>query len=543
MRFTKEVKPNLHRAERLFFFRPVFFTALFLCLGIAFAYWMRFSHVSSFWLLLGFPLLFIVCASSGADSLFKNAVIISLCLIGFFVGFLSLEKQLDDFIDTPTYTEERIVQGTLIQNNVYGELTVFKLSDLYIDGERTEGELTSYLSTSYAEKYQIGDKLLLRGETLTDVEFFDKYGFRAEDIKTKSRYYIRDVEVVKTGESNNPFLRVRERIREVVYAGMDEDAAAITLGVLLGDTSGIAEDLYDNIRFGGIAHIFAVSGLHVGALFAFCMLLVKKTRGKIPKPIRFFLVAFVLAFYAGVCGFSSSVVRASVICLTFYAFSLCRLHADFLERLGFAALLILFFNPVALFEVGFQLSFLACLGLALFASPIQKGLNRLLSGKVVDPKADDKPLGVLARIKSGGISLFSLSIAAQTFTAPVMMKHFSYLSGWGLLLNILFVPLISAVFSLLLLLVLIACALPLWCSTVLLFAPNAIFHALLLLFEIFDFSTFAITGLNLTGGGLVCWGVGTTVLSDKCNLRAWQKGIISALFLSVFLFSTVFVNL
>ena len=77
----------------------------------------------------------------------------------------------------------------------------------------------------------------------------------------------------------------------------------------------------------------------------------------------------------------------------------------------------------------------------------------------------------------------------------------------------------------------------------LLSVPNVLFHALLLVFEIFDFSRFIIAGIKLSGGGIVCYYIGLIVWSDKLNLRLWQKGVISALFLMMFVMGTVFVNL
>ena len=544
MQFTEEeVQPNIYRAERLFFFRPVFFTSLFLCVGIAFAYAQRFQGISSFWLLCAFPALLLVFLRAKRGEVYKRAAAISLCILAFFIGSLSLDRQLDDFSDCAQTQAQTTVRATLIENAVFDELTILRFSDLYLDGGKTKGELTAYLPTSSAQKYGVGDEFVLYGKLYTDVSFFSEYGFRAEDIKNRACYYMRDMELIKTGKSDNPFYAISERVRKTVYAGMEEDAASVTLGILLGDTRGIAEDLYDNIRFGGIAHIFAVSGLHVGALFAFCIRLVEKTKGRIPKPVRFLLVGFLIVFYAGTCGFTSSVVRAGVICLTFYASSLLRLHADFLERLGLAALVILCVSPVALFEVGFQLSFLACLGIGCLGLPIRNGLTHLFSRRDIDPTADDEPPTVIERIRSGVISAFSMSLSAQVLTAPVLLNAFSYLSVWGLLLNVLFVPLISIAFSWLLAFVFIGCLLPVWWSRVLLSLPNVFFHALLFVFEIFDFSRFIIAGIKLSGSGIVCYYIGLIVWSDKLNLRTWQKGVISALFLMMFVMGTVFVNL
>ena len=112
----------------------------------------------------------------------------------------------------------------------------------------------------------------------TNTEAFDDYGFRAEEVSGRVRFQIDVSSLTVTGKSKNPFLAVRSRLVETLYAGMDEESAAVTCALLTGDTSGIESGLLENVRRGGIAHIFAVSGLHIGALYAFCLFLFRKIR-------------------------------------------------------------------------------------------------------------------------------------------------------------------------------------------------------------------------------------------------------------------------
>jgi competence protein ComEC len=169
---------------------------------------------------------------------------------------------------------------------------------------------------------------------------------------------------VVVGKKFDFFGSIRTRIAEVLYRGMDIETASVTMAVLTGNTAGIEDGLLENMRYGGIAHIFAVSGLHVGDLFAFCLFFTSKTPlRKMPKIARFFLVAFLLIFYGGICGFSASVIRATVLCLVGYAAKLLGVSVDRFEALGVGGVIVLLISPVELFSPGFQLSFLACLGI------------------------------------------------------------------------------------------------------------------------------------------------------------------------------------
>jgi competence protein ComEC len=245
---------------------------------------------------------------------------------------------------------------------------------------------------------------------------------------------------------------------------MDEASAAVTKAVLLGDTSGIEADLYENIRRGGVAHIFAVSGLHVGALFGACLLVIRETPiGRLPAWARLAFAGFVLITYAGGCAFTASVLRATVICLIAYAGKLLQVKIDFLQSLGAAAICILFFQPSALFTAGFQLSFAACFGIALLSKPIGQVFDegaklyrklvpiKLTAAEIEAIKNDDTvPPRISTRIYRAVSAFASASFGAQLFTAPILLKYFGYVSGWALLLNCVFVPLIAMLFSLLL---------------------------------------------------------------------------------------------
>ncbi len=544
----QEIAVNISEKEgdKLFNFRPVFFTAIFLCFGIIFVYAYLFYEISVWWTLVLIPIFTtpFFFYRARREILMALAAVAALVL-SFMIGCFSFGATLDKYADCKRYNGAYSVVGTVVEKAEYEYSIKLVLKDVSIGEHAEKGKLVAYLPLSFGENISVCDEILLLGKVRTETEYFNDYGFRAEDIGNKVRFLVEDVEnCAVIGESSDVFLRIRAIVEERLFGGMDEASAGVTLAVLTGDTSLIEKGLLENVRIGGVAHIFAVSGLHVGALYGFCLWLTEKTRLKaLAKPVRFLMMTVLLMFYAGVCGFSSSVVRAMTLCLVSYAAKLIGTESDMLQSTGLAAIIVLLIKPTELFAVGFQLSFAACIGIALFARPLRLAMEntaefikrkairlfRLNEHARPNPtrKGDASPLSVSARMLRGVISFASVSLAAQIATAPLLLNSFAYLSLWGLLLNGIFVPFISAIFSALLLFVLAASTLPLSWASIILYLPSIVWNIALLLFEGMDFSSFALYGIRLSLGSMICYYGGWIFLTDKWNMPKGVKGFLS----------------
>ncbi len=547
--------------EKLFNFRPVFFTAIFLCLGILFAYARLFYQVSAWWLLCGAPLLIVpFFLYHGRQRRLQAFLAIFTLIFAFGLGNVIFQRQITNYAQATVCEGTHHVVGTVVEMTEYEYSVKVVLNDLQIDKNKEKGKLVAYLPLSFAENVSISDELLLQAGPITDKEIFNEYGFRAYDIGANIRWETKNVEdCVIIGQSSNLFLRIRLRIEQRLFQGMENSAASVTLAVLTGDTAQMEDGLLENVRMGGIAHIFAVSGLHVGALYGFCLWLIEKTRLRvITKPIRFLLVASLLVFYAGICGFSSSIMRAMTLCLVSYAAKLIGTDSDMLQSTGLAAIFILLLNPTELFAIGFQLSFVACLGIALFARPIrfviESGagkikialikLFRLQERARPNPKrkGEASPPSIAERIWATAVSFTSVSLAAQIATAPLLLHAFGYLSLWGLLLNGIFVPFISGIFSVLLLFVGVACLLPSAITVILLYIPSIVWSAVLLLFEGIDFSSFALYNIHISIGSAISYYGGFIFLTDKWNMSKYFKKVFAVVFFLTFVITMYALN-
>ena len=529
---------------RIVNFRPVFCIACFLILGILVGYF-RIVDEQPIWI----AVLIVLALPLVAGVLFRGKTrfiaYLVLFYLFFFIGFSSFSLATANHRDSPTFNGEYVVCGTVVEKNVqsYGGEVV--LTNLSIGGEEVAGKLTFRLYDGDFAAVDFCDRItaLMQVSTANAVE--GAYGFRAEAIANRELYRGSEPTWYRVdGVEFRLGAFLRGRLQNALYTGMSEENAAVAVAILLGNTSGIEEGLLENVRYGGVAHIFAVSGLHIGAAFAFCLLLFRDKR--VPAPIRFLFIAAILLLYGGVCGYSASVVRATVTCLVLYGCSLLGMKYDGLESLSLAACVVLLIYPTLLFGVGAQLSFGACLGIVLLSRPLNrvmggaiygvfKWVKHTLLGVPKPPKPNmfkgntlPKPLPWQAVDKV--ISFLSVSMAAQLATAPILYLSFGYFSVISLLLNCLFVPMITLGFSPLLVFALVGAFLPSSLLPIVFYLPNLLLGASTLLFHIFDFSSGVIRELHLLPQSVICYYAALIFCTDKINFCKWQKRTVAATF-------------
>lgn len=525
---TIPMEEKRDNSSKLFNFRPVFFSAVFFVLGIVLArVFVEYALPAWLWCLCipvaGLPFCFV---TSKREAI-QRGIAVTVMSLFFLLGIGGFVWQIRDFQDARGYFGEYTVHGRVANRVDSGTFSWLEIDNLRIDGTKENGKLIAYLPTDSVLNIQLADKVVLLGNVDTDTALFDEDGFRSYALENNAPYIMRVKNAVVEGHAFHFFLDVRQKALDVVREGMDNTPAEIFVALLLGETSGIDKGLLENVRYGGIAHVFAVSGLHVGALFG-CLLFIMKRKPfyRIPKPVRFCIMGAVLLFYGGICSFSSSVIRATVMCLCYYASSLLGIESDGLENVGGSCIIATLISPCSVFGAGYQLSFTACLGILLLGRRLEEGIwllwgkCRALAGIPVRkylPHEQTHPLTVLQTMESKSISFLSVTLSAQIFTAPIQILAFGYLSVWSLLLNCIFVPLIGALFPLLLAVVSVTVLLPVGVSFVLLYIPNLLLSLLALLFSLADFTAVAITNIHLTLFSTLAYYFALLLCTDKWN--------------------------
>ncbi len=241
---------------------------------------------------------------------------------------------------------------------------------------------------------------------------------------------------------SNPLLALAWHVRRRVMLGIGRSLpatqAAVLGGILIGQKADLPPELLDSFVRTGTVHILASAGLHVG-IIALCLLGLFRW-ATVPHKLSALLLVFTLALYALVCGGRPSVTRAVVVAIVYLGGQLCGRAPDGPTTLGAAAGLILFLQPTALWESGFQLSFLTVLTLAVgmplwiaFWHPkIERRVARGLSRKAV----------------IGAIDLCGLSMLAQMGALPIVARDYNQVSLLGVPTNLLVVPLLFLVIPL-----------------------------------------------------------------------------------------------
>jgi competence protein ComEC len=211
----------------------------------------------------------------------------------------------------------------------------------------------------------------------------------------------------------------RRVFRHWILPGPEE---GLVRAMVLGDRTGVGPETADAFRAAGTFHVLALSGAQVALLAG--MLLGALRLARAPASTTAVITALSVAFYAAFVGGDVPVVRAAVMAIVVVAGRALDLDADLPNLLGLAALALLAHRPSNVFDVGFQLSFGATLGLLLLTGRLLTLFPRL-------------PLRLEAALAG--------SLAAQVALLPLLASQFHRLTPAALVLNLIAVPLSGAV--------------------------------------------------------------------------------------------------
>src|SRR5690606_26076267 len=168
---------------------------------------------------------------------------------------------------------------------------------------------------------------------------------------------------------------VRERVAGGLAAVLAPDQAAVMAGLVLGQRQGLPPELEATFQRAGVMHLLAVSGLHVGFVAGAAWRLLAAAR--VPRPLAAVVGSVLVWVYVLAAGARPPAVRAGVgSTLGLLAAALAR-ERDMATALAVGALILLVENPLALFDVSFQLSFAATAGILVAYGPIRRALGRL----------------------------------------------------------------------------------------------------------------------------------------------------------------------
>ena len=205
-------------------------------------------------------------------------------------------------------------------------------------------------------------------------------------------------------------------------------------GIILADRTEMDAEMVSDFSKSGLVHFLAISGTHLAIIFWLILYLLKPI---FPAKFRKIPIVLSLLFiwsFTIFIDYGSSVVRSCLMITAYYSFVLLQRKPDLLHAMAIAGFAILIFDTHQVFDVGFQLSFVAVFGIFWLNTPILKNLPR--------PKN---------KIQDFLFNVVSMSLAAQIATLPLVIFYFHQYSFLSIVANVIIVPFseIIIIFSLL----------------------------------------------------------------------------------------------
>ncbi|MBE7087775.1 MAG: ComEC/Rec2 family competence protein [Clostridiales bacterium] len=505
-------------------FRPLTYFAVSLCLGILIAYAFIFGKILLAVLLLTLSIFLHValflfykggerfCGKALVKvKLISIAVAVMLAVIGGVTYFLTVNSYQSADLKTMEYTLTARVASVSPTDSGSAVL----LTDLRFSDESVKTDYKCMLYVYGATSLKAGDLISFTAELENrQVLYENRYSstFVQDSIKYTALIDNKGLAVLDSDPTT--FERVNEFIKNTLKNNMDEKAFTVSYAILCGNSDYVDDSVLENFRTAGVAHIFAVSGLHIG----FCALVLNFLANKLNlnKYLKFFIIISVLLFYSGICGFTPSSLRATIMTGVMLIAELVGKKYDGLSSISFACILILLFSPAQLFLVGFQLSFGVVLGIALISRPIARLLKFL-------PHRLALSVGTV--------------LSAQLFSLPITLTVFGYFSVVSALINLLFLPVVGVLYVFLFAMTLLGglFAIP----KITLFLPTQFMNILVDVINFFDYRGLVVSGIIVSSFSVFYYG-GIVFASDRINLSTLSRTIVSISCVIVFVLGSVF---
>ena len=496
---------------------PVLFAAS-LCAGILFSTVLIYFRLSEIFILIPTVIALAACVPVAIikGGVRKPLIIVSAAVF-FVVGAVYLYSQYVAFavggvLDGVTVRVSGKVTDTGVTS---GGIDYIILSGVTVNGEKIGGKVAAYLTDSAGGYCRRGYTV----EFYTELEKqnFIEFGAVGYNACRGVKYICTVAGGMKSTWRFDLFGEINHAFERTLFDNLDGETAAVCYAMLTGNTDAISEGTLSSFRYGGIAHVFAVSGLHIGVIYGALSFIFKRTG--VNRYASTVIKIVVIFLYSGVCLFSPSSVRALVMCSVSATAGCFHRKRDSLNSLASAAVILLLINPLYLYGVGFVLSFAAVLGILLLSKNISKLFGFL-------PK---KPANAL-----------SVGLSAQISTFPVQLTSFGYISAAGLILNLIFIPLISVLYVLLFICACVSAVIPAVSGALTTFAAAPI-ELVVNLVATCGFENAIISG-DFSNWLYVPFALFFIGCTDKLNLRAFRRAALVSAFAVILAVSAFAVN-
>ena len=296
------------------------------------------------------------------------------------------------------------------------------------------------------------------------------------------------------------------------------DNYPIAYAMVTGEIGYINGETLDVFRKTGIAHIFAVSGLHIGFLYGVLRVIFKifKLKGLVKLIITF----PILLFYVWFCGFSSSCIRAFIIITVACLSESLYQKFDTLTAVCIAFIVALLLNPFDFYSLGFRLSFTVYSAIVFLTKPTSEFLSKILFKKVADYLAP-----------------YSVAFLASI---PLLVDSFGYVSAFSMLFNMLLVPLLGTTYVLIIISILISFITKYY--AILILVPNTILYLIKFILGFINVNIFLLEGFIFGVAKYSYYLVGI-INAGFLNISKNNLRYLTSLLLFTFILTIIAVNI
>ena len=429
--------PSSRIQEQLTTHLPLMWFSLAFLAGIVLASLVSFSV----WAWVGLSVVFLAAAARIIDKRFTPPTSSIILFLALFFGAARYQLSVPDFdaFHIAFYNDrdyDLLITGTLVEPPDYRDsYTNLRLEVKAVD--TGDGDLfvsgLLLVRASNNQTFHYGDNLRLRGKLKTPPENED-FSYRDYLAAQHIHSYMSRAEVtVLPGNGGNPIsaalYAIKEKSLNNIYRMFPDPESSLLAGILLGVDTGLTRELQQAFKNTGTAHIIAISGFNIsiiaGIFFVFFSRFFGERRGAVVAILG-------IALYTFIVGADAAVVRAAVMgSLALFAKQVGRRQFA-LNTLLAVAFAMTLWNPLFVWDVGFQLSFFATLGLILYAEPFSRFANQIITKYF--------PASAAERFAELFSEFVLLTLAAQLTTIPIMAYHFQRISLVSFIANPFILP-------------------------------------------------------------------------------------------------------
>jgi len=354
-----------------------------------------------------------------------NIVIISFLILSFINCNYNKKSVLTQYIDEEIEFTAKIKSTNKTSNSKYNS---FNAEILKINGKNLDTNEKTIVYLDKKQNLNTNTIANIKG-TVSDVNSGKNF------LLFNYKNYLRSKKVYVTIFSTNEAIVIKDDYSifnkmsnsfklytvNLFSSKLNDKNAEIILSIILGDIDYLDDEFYNNIKNMGLAHIFAVSGLHIGLLYAALLKFFKLVGFK--RRISWIITWILLWLYGFLIGLPLSIMRTLVMFTLMFGSEVLYRRYNSLNAISLSALILTIINPYWIFDAGFLLSFSAALSLIIFSKYIQKNI-----------KTENKVLKTIY-----------MYLFLQLFTMPVVTYFFNYLPVMGIIYNLLLIPIFTFV--------------------------------------------------------------------------------------------------